>query len=70
MLLMPGENLRVNLKQHAGKVCVSELEMPLVVEFVESWAERVVVFQVKIVHFGFRSGVPAVFANIHLQKKR
>ena len=42
--------------------------MPLVVEFVKSGAERVVVFQVKIMHFRFRSGVPAVFANIHLKK--
>lgn len=58
--------LRIDLEQHAGKVCICELEMPLVVEFVKCRTERMVVFQMKVVHFGFRCGVATIFTHIHL----
>jgi hypothetical protein len=60
------DNLRVDLEKHAGKICICELEMPLVIELIESRAEWVVVFQMKVMHFGFRSGVPTIFTYIHL----
>ena len=59
-------SLRIDLKQHAGKVCIWELEMPLVIEFVECRTERVVVFQMKVVHFGFRCSEATIFTHIHL----
>ena len=59
-------SLRVDLKQHAGKVCIWELEMPLVIELVECRTERVVVFQMKVVHFGFRCSEATIFTHIHL----
>jgi hypothetical protein len=59
-------SLRIDLKQHAGKVCIWELEMPLVIELVECRTERVVVFQMKVVHFGFRCSEATIFTHIHL----
>ena len=44
--------------------------MPLVVEFVKGRTKRMVVFQMKIVNFGFRRGVPTIFTHIHLWKEK
>ena len=58
--------LWTNLKYHAGKVVVSELKVPLIVEFEQSRTVRVVLFQMQVVHFRFVGRMSALFAHVHL----
>lgn len=56
----------VDLKQHAGKTGVVELEVPLVVELEKGWTVWVVLFQVQVVKLRFLGGVTAVFTHVNL----
>ncbi len=58
----------VDLQEHAGKVRVTELEVPLVVELIEGRTQWMVVFQVQVMDFRFRGGASAILANVHLEE--
>lgn len=59
--------LRAALKQHAGEVTVVEFEMSFIVELEKSGAVRMILLEVEIVEFWFRSSVSTVLAYIHLE---
>ena len=59
--------LGIDLEKHAGKIRICELKVPLIVEFIKGGTEGVIVFQMKVVDFRFRSGVPTILTHIHLK---
>ena len=58
----------INLKKHACKIRIGELEMSLIIEFQECRTVRVIILEVQIVHFRFSGGMTTILTNVNLEK--